>query len=146
AVSALILGDGVFVPFVNTARSINYRLRLGSGAATGGYLAFFLFVTLVAILLVLVFRMVRPLAPGHYVISYLGGFLAITAAPLCWFYIAHTFSWYPVETAICILLAVTYLFSGRAISLFVAIALAALHYAFWCYRFWEYNHNPAELL
>jgi hypothetical protein len=84
----------------------------------------------------------------EHLLIFAAGFLALGAAPACWFYIDHRYgwSWYPAETATYLVLAVMYLFRKWTMPAFVSALVVFIHFGFWYLLFWEHPHGPAELL
>ena len=144
-VSAIVLGDGVFIPFVKLAGAINYGMGLKTAAGVGGYLAFFLYAMLITAGLFLLLRTLHSQLAVEYMLVYVAGFLAIIAAPACWFIITHTAGWYLLEVVLCLALPVGRIFRAWCAT-GIPLALVVLHFAFWGWQFWGYTHNVAELL
>lgn len=144
--TAVIRGDGVFVPFVRLASFVNHQLGQKSMNAAGGYVAYFVYVAVLTALLIFLLWLFRRTAIMKPILVFAAGLLAVGAAPACWFYIVHWYGWYPVESIFFILCAALYLARKWPIPTIVTIVLVAIHYGFWGVRFWKYTHNPAEVL
>jgi hypothetical protein len=146
-ITALILGDGVFAPFVRLSSFVNQQLGRKAMDAAGGYLAFFGYVTVLTTALVFILWFLRRAAVTRAILAYTGGFLAIGLSPACWFYITHWHGWYPIEVIVCALCSALYLAQTWPIPTAGTILLMSVHYGFWGHRFWQQTrHNIAELL
>jgi len=144
--SAVILGPGVFVPFVRFAGYVNQQLGRKFMNTAGGYVAYFVFVAILTASLFAILRLFRQTALMRPIVVFVAGLFAVGAAPACWFYIVHWYGWYPAESIFFILCAALYLARKWPIPAVVTVLLVAIHYGFWGLRFWEYTHNPAEVL
>ena len=144
--TAVIRGDGVFVPFVKVAGLVNQQLGRKFMNAAGGYVAYFAFVTVITALCVFALRLFRRTTVEKAILVFGGGILAVGLAPSCWFYITKWHGWYPVEVLAAVLCTVLYLGQKWVVPTPGAVLLAAIHFGFWGFRYWAYTHNPAELL
>jgi len=149
-VLALVFGyDGVFVPILRLERLIysGWGVTAGDGAVSG-YVAFLLCVLAVAGLLFLLLWWFERASVRRHVLVYVGGFAALSVAPLCWVYIEsqHGSRWQLVEAAAFLFLAVVYLLRRRALSTRLSVVAACIHYGFWSALFWKYESSPLEML
>ena len=144
--SGVLRGDGVFVPFVKFASLLNRTLGLGAMNATGGYLAFLVYVVVLALLLIFVLLLLKNAAIAGLILIYAAGFLAVGAGPATWFYIVHWHGWYPIEVGAALFCVALYLAGVWRVPSVLTGILLTIHFGFWGLRFWEYTHDPVELL
>ena len=134
------------MPFVKFASFLNQTLGLGAMNATGGYLAFLVYVVALALLLIFVLLLLKNTAIAALILTCAAGFLAVGAAPATWFFIVHWHGWYPIEVGVALLCVALYLARVWRVPSALTGMLLAIHFGFWSLRFWEYTHDPAELL
>lgn len=137
---------GVFVPFVHVAQLINVRLGRSAASAAGGYTAFFAFTIVLTLLLIGPFGLLAPIARERQALRYSLLITTLLAAPICWFYVAHWYGWFPFEVIACSLCIVLLTIAVSRIPIVIYIVLCALHFGFWGLQFWRFTHNPAIIL
>jgi hypothetical protein len=124
AVTAVLYGSGdVIYPFIHFERFIYYNVGLkGWGGAISAYLAFYLYVSVLAALIFLMMRCFRRTSVANNVLFTGAGILAIGLAPVCWYFIVPSL----------------YLLGKWSMPTVVVILIACFHYGFWWLLFWYY--------
>lgn len=141
----LIYGSGVFVPLVDLAFRLNRQMGLPKMNPHGAYLAWALWVITVTVGIFGMLRISRHLVT-EWAFTVGTTLLAIGLAPAVWFRIVHWHGWYPAEVLIYSAFAVWYFRRKSSPPVFIADPVTAVHFWFWCERYWEFTRNPAEVL
>lgn len=147
-VSAIVLrfSSIVYIPFARLAQMINIQLGNRVDDAAGGYVACFAYVSGATIVVFCLLRLFARKAIVLYFLRSAAGIAAIVAAPASWFYIVRWYGWLPLEVAFFLVCTLLYMSNHWSIPVWVNLFLLGIHFGFWGLRFWEYTHNPAEVL
>lgn len=143
--TVLIYGFGVFVPLVDLAFRLNRQMGLPKMNPCGAYLTWAICIVTITGGFFGLLRLSRHLIT-EWIFNVGAGILAISLAPAVWFRIVRWYGWYPAEALIYLAFAAWYFNRKSAAPVFIAALFTALHFLFWCERYWEYTRNPAEVL